>query len=274
MAGSKIPGLSSTEPLLACMPPRTPGSLGINDSADPNVSALQGDSPGSLGINDGASSVFQVAVGSRLPGSELTCWLPTANPNAPRLSEQDFQAAAAEHGVEVAVIRAVAKVESGGRTGFDDQGRPKILFEAHIFHKFTMGKYDKKFPQLSETTWEKGKKYYSLDQWTRMYAAMDLDQEAAWKSASWGMFQIMGFNHNGFATVRQFVAAMFESEYQHLKSFLAFCADNNLIAALKKKDWAGFARVYNGAGYKQNKYDQKMEQAYKQYSAGEKKEHK
>ena len=207
----------------------------------------------------------------QFPGSDLTCWLPVPNPNAPRLTDQDFQTAANEYSIEVAVIHAVAKVESGGRTGFDSQGRPKILFEAHIFHKFTKGKYDKSYPQLSQPTWERGKKYYSLDQWTRMYQAMDLDQEAAWKSASWGMFQIMGFNHSGFPTVREFVAAMFESEYQHLRSFLAFCADNNLIAALKKKDWAAFARSYNGAGYKENKYDQKMEQAYQKYSTAQKK---
>lgn len=96
------------------------------------------------------------------------------------------------------------------------------------------------------------------------------DREAAWKSASWGMFQIMGFNHSGFDTVGQFVAAMFESEYQHLRSFLAFCADSDLIPVLKKKDWASFARTYNGAGYKQNQYDQKMAKAYGEYSAPKK----
>ena len=240
----------------------------MNDAADPNACTLPGDSPGPLGINDGAA--IQAASRPRFVGSNLSCWLPTANPNAPRLTDKDFQTAADEYGIEVAVIRAVAKVESGGRTGFDAQGRPKILFEAHIFHKFTKGKYDKQYPQLSQPTWALGKKYYSLDQWSRMYQAMDLDQEAAWKSASWGMFQIMGFNHSGFDTVGQFVAAMFESEYQHLMSFLAFCADNDLIPVLKKKDWASFARSYNGAGYKQNKYDQAMAKAYEQYSAPKK----
>jgi hypothetical protein len=267
MAGSKAPGPSCTPAIPVCLAPRTPGPLGINDAAAPNSCSLQGDTPGPLGINDGGATVCQVADWFSLPPPNLTCWLPAANPNAPRLSDQDFQSAADEYGLEVAVIRAVAKVESGGRTGFDNQGRPKILFEAHIFHKLTHGKYDKLYPQLSQPTWEKAKKYYSLDQWTRMYQAMGIDQESAWKSASWGMFQIMGFNHSGFSTVQEFVAAMFDSEYQHLKSFLAFCKDNDLIASLKKKDWATFARAYNGAGYKQNKYDQKMEQAYRQYTA-------
>jgi hypothetical protein len=33
-------------------PAKTPGSLGVNDRADPNASAYSGDTPGSLGIND------------------------------------------------------------------------------------------------------------------------------------------------------------------------------------------------------------------------------
>jgi hypothetical protein len=269
MAGSKTPGPANVVPVTASLPPRTPGPLGINDAADPNACTLAGDSPGPVGFNDGAAAI-QAGAGARFVGSEFSCWLPTPNPNAPRLTDQDFQKAAGDYGIEVAVIRAVAKVESGGRTGFDARGRPKILFEAHIFHKLTKGKYDKHYPELSQKTWALSKKYYSLDQWSRMYQAMDLDQQAAWKSASWGMFQIMGFNHNGFDTGGQFVAAMFESEYQHLKSFLAFCADSNLIAVLQKKDWAGFARAYNGAGYKDNHYDQKMAHAYEKYSAPKK----
>ncbi len=193
--------------------------------------------------------------------------LPAPNPAAPRLSDEDYTRAAAEFGMEAALIRAVAKVESGGRSGFDNSGRPKILFEAHIFHKFTGGRYDEQYPRLSQPTWAAGKQYYALDQWSRMYDAMRLNVEAAWKSASWGVFQVMGFNHNGSATVGDFVKAMFVSEYEHLRSFLAFCKDNDLIEKLKNQDWAGFARGYNGPAYAENKYDVKLQQAYEQYIA-------
>lgn len=269
MGDSRKPGPVDASSLM-CLPARTPGSLGVNDAAAPGLTASLGDSPGSIGVNDCGDPNTTVAVVSpfwQQPGFELSCWLPDANPNAPRLSESDFTKAAEQYKVEAAAIHAVAKVESGGRTGFDTQGRPKILFEAHIFHKLTKGKYDKTYPTLSQPTWEKGKVYYALDQWTRMYQAMDLDRNAAWESASWGMFQIMGFNHNGFSSVTEFVVAMFESEAQHLKSFLAFCDDNSLIKALRDKDWATFARTYNGPGYKKNKYDEQMEKAYKKYSA-------
>jgi hypothetical protein len=42
-------------------PPRTPGSLGRQDAADPNVSAKPGDTPGSLGKNDHAMAMAHPA---------------------------------------------------------------------------------------------------------------------------------------------------------------------------------------------------------------------
>jgi len=184
----------------------------------------------------------------------------------PLISDSDIEKAATLLGVEPAAIYAVSKVESGGKTGFDDKGRPKILFEARWFHKFTSGKYDKSDPRLSQATWAGAKKYYGEDQWTRLAEAFALDAEAALKSASWGKFQIMGFNHNGFADVFEFCDAMFVSEREHLQSFLAYCNDNDLVQFLKSKNWAKFAQGYNGTGYKDNKYDDLLEQAYNEYT--------
>jgi hypothetical protein len=81
---------------------------------------------------------------------DVTDTLPAPNHSAPRLSEQDYATAATEMGIEAAAIHAVAQVEAGGRTGFDDQGRPKILFEGHLFRKFTGMKYDLTYPWLSK----------------------------------------------------------------------------------------------------------------------------
>jgi hypothetical protein len=43
-------------------------------------------------------------------------------------------------GVSARQLAAVAKVEAAG-SGFDADGRPKILFERHKFHQFTKGEY-------------------------------------------------------------------------------------------------------------------------------------
>lgn len=185
----------------------------------------------------------------------------------PLLCDADFNDAAASFGLDANVIRAVAEVESSG-CGFDSAGRPKILFEAHLFHKFTKGKYGKTNPTVSQPTWnDVCKRCYKLDQWIRLDEAMRLDREAALKSVSWGAFQVMGFNHSGFDTLDLFVNAMFISEGEHLKSFLSFCRDNALILRLKNKDWAGFAKAYNGPGYAANRYDTKMQKAYTRISS-------
>ena len=287
MASSRKTQPENGSPHNSIAPAQTPGVVGLLDRADPNVVACFGDTPGPLGINDHAqpfmlqsnllSAKIQPAALGPLPIQPVTQplsqkqlltpatatagLLPPPNPAARSLNEADYKSAAESLGVEVAVIKAVSEVESSGK-GFDSKGRPKILFEAHWFHKFTHGKFDSKYPHLSQLTWALGKKYYSLDQWERLSEAMNLDLEAAWKSASWGKFQVMGFNHSGWEKVKDFVFAMFESEAQHLKSFLAYCKDRKLVAHLKKKDWAAFALGYNGSGYAANKYDLKLKAAY------------
>ncbi len=196
---------------------------------------------------------------------DVTDTLPAPNPSAPRLSVQDYETAATELGIEAAAIHAVAEVEAGGRSGFDASGRPKILFEGHKFHSFTGKKYDLKYPWLSKT-YPASRAFYKWDQWSRIYEAMDLDVEAALKSASWGLFQVMGFNHNGWGSVTPFAQAMYQSEYQHLKAFMAFCKDNSLVKYITAHNWASFALHYNGDDYAANSYDTKMEAAYKKYA--------
>lgn len=70
---------------------------------------------------------------------------------AGKLTEASFKAAAEalEPGVQVAMIRAFADVESGGKSGFDPSELPIIAYEGHWFRKYTKGKYDKSHPLLS-----------------------------------------------------------------------------------------------------------------------------
>jgi hypothetical protein len=37
--------------------------------------------------------------------------------------------------------------------------------------------------------------------------------------------------------------------------------------ALQDRDWAAFAKAYNGKGYAKNKYDEKLAAAYKKFAA-------
>ena len=65
-----------------------------------------------------------------------------------KLSEQNFKDAAASLNCEIAVIKAVTEVESRGN-GFLPDDQPVILFERHIFSRYTKGKYDKDYPDIS-----------------------------------------------------------------------------------------------------------------------------
>ena len=185
------------------------------------------------------------------------------------ITDEDFARAAWRLGCEEAVVRAVARVESGGRTGFLEDGRPKILFESRWFHKLTGGRFDESHDHLSTPTWVRNYRGGAAE-YDRLAEAADLDPEAALKSASWGMFQILGINHHvvGFATVEDYVAAQLESEGAHLDAFTTFVIANRLDDELRDKRWADFAFGYNGPGYRANQYDRKMADAYAEHSAG------
>lgn len=97
---------------------------------------------------------------------------------------------------------------------------------------------------------------------------MALNHEAALSAASWGRFQIMGFNHKiaGFDTVDALVEAMFQAEGKQLDAFVNFIRNTKLDAPLRERRWADFARGYNGAEYAKNNYDNKLKAAYAKYS--------
>lgn len=190
------------------------------------------------------------------------------------LTDEDFARAAKALNVEEAAVRAVAEVESAG-SGFIYDGRPAILYEAHIFHKETGGKHagakDRRGVKLSSPSWDRS--LYGAtgaQQHSRYEDARKLDPDAANKACSWGLFQILGQNHKacGFDTSQEFVDAMWTGGAgAHLDAFVAFVKANNLDGALRAKNWAAFARGYNGPSYAVNKYDTKMASAYARWKA-------
>ncbi|MDJ0947418.1 MAG: N-acetylmuramidase domain-containing protein [Alphaproteobacteria bacterium] len=185
------------------------------------------------------------------------------------LKKRDFDRAAERIGCEVAAIRAVADVESGGRSGFLRDARPKILFESRWFHKLTDRACDDSHPHISTPKWVRNYRG-GAEEYDRLHEAIALDREAAPKSASWGKFQILGVNHRtcGFETAEEYVQGQRDSEGAHLGAFVGFVIANRLDDELRDKRWADSAAGYNGPGYRQNRSDQKMADAYAKYAAG------
>lgn len=202
------------------------------------------------------------------------------------ITAEDYRNAAQKIGCEVAVIKAVAKVESRA-DAFDRKNRPTILYERHVFARCTqpMGKYDKQNPDVSglhkpyiKSSSEsifmvKTGRLRSYDLYGQSYAklakACSLDKIAALKACSWGKFQILGENHAlaGYSTVDSFVKAMCCSEREHLSAFVNFVKSSKaLTKAAITKDWATFALFYNGRDYKKYNYHNEMKEAYEYYA--------
>ncbi len=190
------------------------------------------------------------------------CW---ARP-AGRLTLADYTAAATVLECEVAAIQAVAEVETRS-SPWDGEGRPLILFERHYFRRLTAEVYSASHPDLSGPQGGYGA---ASRQYEKLRRAAMLDERAALQSASWGAFQIMGANHAacGHANVEAFVDAMLETERRHLDAFVQLVRANAAwLAALQAKDWAAFARGYNGPNYADNAYDTRMAAAYARLAA-------
>lgn len=198
-------------------------------------------------------------------------------PQSKQLTSDDYARAATALGVPVAAVKAVTDVESNGK-GFLPDGRPLILFERHIMrrqlvaagHAMDATHYELTEPSIVNS--KPGGYVGGAREWDRLARAIEINRPCALESASWGLFQIMGFHWKtlGFASVQAFVNAMYASEGAQLDAFVAFVKANpNLLRALKAKDWPGFARGYNGPAYAKNNYDTKLAAAYARHIKSE-----
>jgi hypothetical protein len=169
-----------------------------------------------------------------------------------KINSEDIKQLAVEFNLSVALIKTVILVESSG-TGFDAKtGLIKIQFEPSWFEKFARTKILNGV-ELQKAEYEAYNKAYAIN------------KEAAMKATSWGMGQVMGFNHKqaGYASVAEMVDAFRMGEYYQLKGMLKFIAAfEPMMRALRKQEWALFASYYNGPKYKQFAYDTKLKETY------------
>lgn len=185
------------------------------------------------------------------------------------LTKEDFINAAKTIGVEPEVIEAVTNVESP-RGAFDEKGRLSILFEAHIFYRELKKKginpesYLPAYKDVLSSTWNPSLYGKYSAQWDRLQWASLIDHDSAYRSASYGAFQILGTNAEslGYKSIQDFVANQQKGEINQLNDFIKYIQVNKLDDELRRKDWEAFARGYNGPSFAQNKYDIKLKAAY------------
>ncbi len=206
--------------------------------------------------------------------------LEQVNTDDKRLTDEQINELAIKHGIDPQALQAVIAVEVGKRRGFDDKGRPRILYERHVFYRL-LGKikwfskrkqFAKIYPSLCNKRWG-GYNSHNGDQHKRLEIAMNLvDSEdlrnIGLMSCSWGLGQIMGYHFDklGYASIQEFVDCMNTNEYQQLEAMIRFLKVNNLIESLNNQQWDKFARAYNGKSYRKNRYDEKLALAYNKYT--------
>ena len=170
--------------------------------------------------------------------------------------------------IPTAAMWAVIHVECAG-AGYLDDRRPKILFERHLFHRATGGRFDTTHPDISNPR-SGGFGLGGAHQYSRLEEALTLDRKAALSSTSWGLGQVLGSNFEvaGFDNVEDMVTKIVHSERQQLLAMFNFIEGNNLGVHLKNRNWLSFALGYNGQNAEENGYPLKLRSAFEAFNNG------
>lgn len=183
------------------------------------------------------------------------------NTAAPAVNSADLISFASRLHCSGKQLAAVAKVESAGG-GFDDRGRPKILFERHLFHRQTGGRWSPS--SFSQATGGR----YSEDSWGKLLLACAKDPDAAFSSCSWGKFQVLGLHWSklGYESPFALAVSTVESETAHYDLLSRYIeafglADELRALSTDPEDCRAFARRYNGPAYERFDYHKKLASA-------------
>lgn len=194
-----------------------------------------------------------------------------ANSDADRysgLTDADFEKVGKQLEVEPAAIKAVVSIEAGAAMkGFWAPGIPVINFDATMYRKYARLAPDKSGAKGENVP--AGLTGYARSEWSQLINARKTNAQGANMGTFWGMFQIGGFNYKicGCKSVDEFVRRMSYSEFEQLELFAIFLENTGYVRDLRTKNWASFARKYNGPSYARRGYHTKMANAYSKFKA-------
>lgn len=195
-----------------------------------------------------------------------------------KISNKDIIEVALSYNTDFANVNTVYLTESSG-SGFGPDGKLKIQFEPSVFSDYC--------DKLGiEHTCEiigknsRGLKTYRLTfpggivitngvegqdaEWKAFRQAREIHVSAAQLSTSWGMGQVMGFNHRiaGFKSVQEMIDTFFKHEKYQLIGMMEFIKSKKILDDLQNRNWRVFAYYYNGEGYEAQGYHIELEKNY------------
>jgi peptidoglycan hydrolase-like protein with peptidoglycan-binding domain len=166
----------------------------------------------------------------------------------------DLGSLSRETGIEPAFLMAILQQESAGNPS-------AIRFEPHLFNRKSK---NGKVP----FTAAEGKTFSLTSSETNKGAferAYNIDADAAVRSTSWGLGQVLGGHLiNLYGGPERGIEAFWGNPRKVSLELIVewIKANPRAVSAAKNKDFANFARIYNGRNYKMNNYDVKLEQGY------------
>lgn len=189
------------------------------------------------------------------------------------IREKDLELIALNNNLPISIVKAIKEVEARA-DGFLYDGRAVILFERHKFYRELVKESGtlradtvaSAYPDICNP--ERGGYRGYEQEYERMLRAAGISQEAAYKSCSYGLFQILGsnFREAGYVSVLDFFSDQQESEHKQLLSFMKFVrANSSLYMALKQRNYKRIAELYNGKKHQDNDYVKKLSLADARY---------
>lgn len=169
-------------------------------------------------------------------------------------------------------LLAIAEVESAGVAGWNVNGKmlPAIRFEGHYFYKRLSGAKRKRAVDAGLASPVAGK-VKNPNSYARRYAllqrAIEIDENAALESTSWGLGQVMGAHWKklGYGNVKSLVADAKSGIVGQIAIMGAYIKAFHLLDELARNDWLAFALAYNGPAARKNNYPAKIRIAYNRY---------
>jgi N-acetylmuramidase len=175
-------------------------------------------------------------------------------------------------GVEPAALLAVAEVESGGKAfaNVEQRQEPMIRFEGHYFDR-RLSRENREIARkaglASPVAGRIANPATQAARWRLLDRAVVIDRGAAYESVSWGLGQVMGAHWAwlGYARIDALVAEARSGVAGQARLMARYVEKAGLSPSLRRRDWAAFARGYNGPDYARNGYDRKIAAAYERY---------
>ena len=169
---------------------------------------------------------------------------------------------AVNSGYEYRVLKSIIQVESGQHGFHPVTGKIIIQFEPAWFRRLCKDRA----AATRRTTWQSNQVGNQAAEWKAFNSAFAVNADAAMKSTSIGMMQIMGFHYaeTGFKNVGDMWDFAKESEYNQVLLAIRWIKTvEPLDLAIKNKDWKKIAYYYNGANYRTFCYDSRLLLAYR-----------